>query len=260
MQTWASRLPVTSGRLSAEARARGRSPSASGAHPAAACRLKDDTVWISHPRVFEPYVNLLRQRNASAPALSSSELLAAIETLTLPMMEDAESQLPPETVRPVLAADLLAAFAQLYNATNLARPQLWTLAPPRLLLEPKGRMFEVAALQSFWALAGKHRVRDRIALYAVDRAHHDIVMEATQSKVRIIWGYMDQDFADHISSVPFPAPVPPDAPVRPRASRQVYGDSGRCVRSRRYGGPLRLKTLCCGDSGETRHAVQVGAC
>lgn len=46
-------------------------------------------------------------------------------------------------------------------------------------------------------------------MWAMDPAHYDILQSATSGKARVIWGYMDQDFSDQISTVSFPSPVPP---------------------------------------------------
>lgn len=57
-------------------------------------------------------------------------------------------------------------------------------------------------------------MQEHVAVWAMDAAHYEILQNATQGKARTIWGYMDQQFSDQVSTVPFPSPVPPDIRVR----------------------------------------------
>lgn len=57
-------------------------------------------------------------------------------------------------------------------------------------------------------------VQEYVAVWAMDPAHFDILRTATGGQARTIWGYMDQEFSDQVSTVPFPSPVPPQVVVR----------------------------------------------
>lgn len=60
----------------------------------------------------------------------------------------------------------------------------------------------------------------------MDSAHFEILQTATDGRARTVWGYMDQQFSDQISTVPFPAPVPPNVTVRRWPSAVIVSHHG----------------------------------
>lgn len=55
---------------------------------------------------------------------------------------------------------------------------------------------------------------ERVALWAQDATHYDIVKSVASGGLQVVWGVMDQDFTDRVSTVRAPAPLPPAAEVR----------------------------------------------
>jgi hypothetical protein len=80
---------------------------------------------------------------------------------------------------------------------------------PWLFLEPKRNTYENAALSELWGMVETFGLSGAVAVWVMDSDHYDVLMDATRGAARTIWGYMDQEFEDQISTVPFPAPVPP---------------------------------------------------
>lgn len=85
---------------------------------------------------------------------------------------------------------------------------------PRLFLEPKRASYQQAPLAQLWGLVEQHKLEEQVAVWVMDADHYDILHAATGGRARVIWGYMDQEFVDQVSTVPFPAPFPPDVQVR----------------------------------------------
>lgn len=88
----------------------------------------------------------------------------------------------------------------------------WT---PRLFLEPKRATYQQQPLAQMWGMVEALNLEEHVAVWAMDADHYDILHVATGGRARVIWGYMDQDFSDQVSTVPFPAPFPPDVQVGP---------------------------------------------
>jgi hypothetical protein len=85
---------------------------------------------------------------------------------------------------------------------------------PWMFLELKNAAYDQASMQKILELVQRLDIVDRVALWAVDKAHYDIVKSVGGGALQAVWGYMDQDFSDSISTIPYPAPFPPDDPVR----------------------------------------------
>ena len=81
--------------------------------------------------------------------------------------------------------------------------------PQLLFLEVKNLGYTHEHIATLWKAVESLRLEQHVVLWAMDAAHYDIVKTATGGKALIIWGYNDQDFSDAVSTVPFPAPVPP---------------------------------------------------
>jgi hypothetical protein len=90
---------------------------------------------------------------------------------------------------------------------------------PRLFLELKNHAYTTADAADIWDQVQRLHVEPNVALWAMDAPHYSILKAATGGAVQVIWGYMDQNFSDVVSSVPHPAPVPPPVQVRDRSSR-----------------------------------------
>lgn len=90
-----------------------------------------------------------------------------------------------------------------------------TTSQPRLFLELKNTGYTVESVAKIWEHVEELGIENKVALWAMDRAHYQILKGAAEGRVQVVWGYLDQHFADVVSTVPFPAPVPPPIAVRP---------------------------------------------
>jgi hypothetical protein len=84
---------------------------------------------------------------------------------------------------------------------------------PWLFLEPKSRTYQPDMISRIWQTVTELKLDKHVALWAMDTTHYDILTVATGGNVRIIWSYMDREFSDQISTVPYPSPIPPRIPV-----------------------------------------------
>ena len=96
------------------------------------------------------------------------------------------------------------------GATRRQQQDAW------LFLDVKNRGFTTETVSEIWGAVQRLDLQRRVALWAVDAAHYQVLQSAAGGAVQAIWGYMDQDFEDALSAVPFPAPVPPAVQVRTR--------------------------------------------
>jgi hypothetical protein len=90
-----------------------------------------------------------------------------------------------------------------------------TTSQQRLFLEAKNTAYNVDSVAKIWEHVEELGIENRVALWAMDRAHYQILKGVAEGRVQVIWGYLDQHFADVVSTVPFPAPVPPPIEVQP---------------------------------------------
>jgi hypothetical protein len=82
-----------------------------------------------------------------------------------------------------------------------------------MLLDLKNAAYSQESIQRIWDLVQSLNIVQHVALWAVDKAHYDIIKSVGGGGLQVVWGYMDQDFSDSISTLPYPAPFPPDDPV-----------------------------------------------
>ena len=65
-------------------------------------------------------------------------------------------------------------------------------ASPWLFLEPKRDTYSTAPLADLWGMVERLQLQERVAIWAMDAAHHAVLMEASGGRARVIWGVMDQ--------------------------------------------------------------------
>eukprot|EP00892_Ulva_mutabilis_P010388 jgi/Ulvmu1/7721/UM039_0027.1 len=178
-------------------------------------RLSDRSLYVGHPLMFKPVIEHKFQRPVlpeDGQTLTDAVLLQA-QMLSHDDIVEAEPHLAHSDVRPVTLKSVLNTFSTSLAAYSDQIPVSQTggkpQSAPRLFLEPKRNTYASDSLAQLWGLVEELELQEYVAVWAMDPAHYDILQNATEGKAVVIWGYMDQEFSDQVSTVPFPAPVPP---------------------------------------------------
>ena len=90
---------------------------------------------------------------------------------------------------------LCCRYASLLGQYNFS-PELDKGSKPRsspwLFLEPKRNTYSEAALKYLWGMIEDLGLQTRVAIWAMDQTHYNILMGATNGHAHVIWAYMDQ--------------------------------------------------------------------
>lgn len=85
-----------------------------------------------------------------------------------------------------------ASLLSQYGYSSEMEMDLKPPASPWLFLEPKRNMYSKTSLETLWRMVEKLQLQSRVAIWAMDAAHYNILMEATRGRAHVIWAYMDQ--------------------------------------------------------------------